>query len=598
MSIVRLKRVTLAGLVKNKDSALAELQEIGCLHLLPLNEVREGSQVEGTTSKARKALRYLLACPRRWRQASLDEDFDPAQVEARALEIQGRVLDLEDEVDALTERIGKLLPFGDFEFPTVEGLGGLRLWLYEIPDHEVVQLAATDLVWSQVGHENRLSYVAVLSEAKPEGLSVEPLETGTESLSALEKRLERVEMDIEDLEAERAALSRWLTLYVRNLDRLEDHAVLDQAKTMSRDTELLFAVEGWAPETAIEALQQYAERNELALETRDPTPDETPPVDMANPHQLSFGEKLLAFYQLPSYRDWDPSSIVFISFAIFFAMILADAGYGALLGLGLLFFWKPMGRSEGGRGIRRLLSWIVVASIAFGVMIGSYFGVSPGPESFLGRLKIMDINDFSSMMKLSIAIGGVHLSLANAVTAWHRRSSTAALAPLGWATVLAGGLTAFMGLGTPAVSVGASMMVLGIFLVLLFSGTRPVRSAKDLLLRFMDGLKGVAGFSGMFGDVLSYLRLFALGLASGSLALTFNNLAAQVADGGSRKGIALLLGLLVLILGHALNLSLGIISGVVHGLRLNLIEFYKWSVFEEGTAFRPFRKKENVTWNP
>jgi V/A-type H+-transporting ATPase subunit I len=100
----------------------------------------------------------------------------------------------------------------------------------------------------------------------------------------------------------------------------------------------------------------------------------------------------------------------------------------------------------------------------------------------------------------------------------------------------------------------------------------------------------------LFGDVLSYLRLFALALASGSLAMTFNDLARGVAESGNRHGIFLFLGLLVLLVGHGLNLTLGIISGVVHGLRLNLIEFYKYSVFEEGMPFRAFRKKENVTW--
>jgi V/A-type H+-transporting ATPase subunit I len=123
-----------------------------------------------------------------------------------------------------------------------------------------------------------------------------------------------------------------------------------------------------------------------------------------------------------------------------------------------------------------------------------------------------------------------------------------------------------------------------------------VKRPLDVVLRFVDGLKGLAGFSSLFGDVLSYLRLFALGLSSASLAVTFNELAGQVAGAGDGHGIALFLGLLVLILGHGLNLTLGAISGVVHGLRLNLIEFYRWSVFEEGIPFRAFRKKENVKW--
>ena len=94
----------------------------------------------------------------------------------------------------------------------------------------------------------------------------------------------------------------------------------------------------------------------------------------------------------------------------------------------------------------------------------------------------------------------------------------------------------------------------------------------------------------MFGDVLSYLRLFALGLASASLAITFNQIASDVA--AAAPGAGLLLQLLILLLGHGLNLALAVISGVVHGLRLNFIEFFTWGMEEEGRPFRPFHKKE------
>jgi V/A-type H+-transporting ATPase subunit I len=129
---------------------------------------------------------------------------------------------------------------------------------------------------------------------------------------------------------------------------------------------------------------------------------------------------------------------------------------------------------------------------------------------------------------------------------------------------------------------------------LLFNSDRPFKGAMNLLLRFLDGLKGVAGVTTAFGDVLSYLRLFALGLASASLAVTFNDLASQAMGVGA--GIGLLLGLVILVVGHALNLVLAVVSGVVHGLRLNLIEFYNWGINEEGHPFHAFRKKETVSW--
>ena len=104
----------------------------------------------------------------------------------------------------------------------------------------------------------------------------------------------------------------------------------------------------------------------------------------------------------------------------------------------------------------------------------------------------------------------------------------------------------------------------------------------------LDGLKNMTGVTKIFGDILSYMRLFALGLASASLAITFNQLAEQVYT--SVTGLGLLLSILILLLGHTLNLILCLMSGVVHGLRLNFIEFYSWSVSDEGYAFKEFSK--------
>ena len=107
-------------------------------------------------------------------------------------------------------------------------------------------------------------------------------------------------------------------------------------------------------------------------------------------------------------------------------------------------------------------------------------------------------------------------------------------------------------------------------------------------------LKVMANVTKIFGDVLSYLRLFALGLASASLAITFNQLAADVGD--ALPGIGFLLHILILLAGHLLNFVLTVVSGVIHGLRLNLIEFYNWSLADEGYPFQPFSKQEVTPW--
>ena len=176
--------------------------------------------------------------------------------------------------------------------------------------------------------------------------------------------------------------------------------------------------------------------------------------------------------------------------------------------------------------------------------------------------------------------------------AWGNRKRTTAVANLGWICGLFGGLLmTYSQAGGVFSYLGHGLLTGGLVAVFFFTSHRPiVRRPMDYLWRVLDGLKAVSGVMGMFGDVLSYMRLFALGLASASLALTFNGLAVQIQE--AVPGLGLLLALLVLLLGHAINLGLALMSGVVHGLRLNFIEFYKWGMPGEGKAFQRFARKE------
>jgi V/A-type H+-transporting ATPase subunit I len=138
-------------------------------------------------------------------------------------------------------------------------------------------------------------------------------------------------------------------------------------------------------------------------------------------------------------------------------------------------------------------------------------------------------------------------------------------------------------------SLGSSGLGLGLLSVFLFSGAG---SGASLGKRIATGLLSLTRVTNAFGDILSYLRLFALGLASASLAIAFNDLAHNARE--SIPGLGFFLAILIIVIGHTLNFVLAIVSGFVHGLRLNLIEFFNWSVPEEGRPFRAFRKKETT----
>ena len=253
-----------------------------------------------------------------------------------------------------------------------------------------------------------------------------------------------------------------------------------------------------------------------------------------------------------------------------------------------------MGNSDVGQRLRPVAAIIVGLSIAYGIAAGSYFGIAPREESLLGWLQFLKLDDFDTMIRLSVIIGASHVALANAMRAARRRSWRDRAEPIAWIAVIFGCLTLWL-FGDnerwPLARIMATAtIVAGAAAVLWFGGNRELHKPLDVVMRLLQGLLALTNATKVFGDVLSYLRLFALGLASASLAITFNQIASDVA--AAAPGAGLLLQLLILILGHGLNLALAVVSGVVHGLRLNFIEFFAWGMEEEGRPFRPYRKKE------
>jgi len=590
MSIVSLVKVTFYGHVDDREQILSDLQKFGCLHLIPFAHEKETLTQGGPSSRAKEALRYILSCPNRRRQVRDPAKFDANTVEQQVLELKDKIQDLEDERDFLMGRISNLRPWGQFRFPPREDLKNLRLWFYVVSHKDMASVESKDLIREVVSRDNRFNYVVVVSENEPEEMPVPRVRTGNKSLSELEDRLEEVEFELEDFQAERAGLTRWCTLFAQSIDRLEDQAAVHDAIRQTYEEDPIFALQAWAPAENIGQLERYTKDKGLVFVVAEPVPDETPPTMMQNPEKLAIGQDLVSFYTTPRYWLWDPSIIVFFSFALFFAMIFADVGYSATLGIIVAALWKRMGASVAGQRFRILLAALVGAGVVYGVIVGSYFGISPVEGSLPAKLKIIDMMNFDVMMQISIMLGVFHLVLANAITAWHFRRSIRAAVPAAWIFVFLGALALWQASSHGETLAGLkpygiAAMVLGLAGVVLFSSPEG-----PLWKRLLKGLSGLSGLSNAFGDALSYLRLFALGLASASLAGTFNDMAGQVK--AALPGIGILFALLILLFGHTLNFVLSLSSGFIHGLRLNYIEFFRWSISEEGYPFKAFAGKE------
>jgi len=596
MSIARLKKLTLCGLLKEKQDVLEGLQDLGCLHLLPLRP--PPAEVENAAppraEAAYKALRFLTDMPQKRRQVVRDPNFNVEKLVRDALELKQNFRGATDRRDFLEARIAAVEPWGDIEFPPHEALADYRLWFYLLPLGKLGALEAIELPWQIVRKDNRFAYLVLISKQEPpsELLPVPRTHTGALPVAQLKGQLEDVQVELEDLVAQRHALTRYVYLLSVNLAEAENRASLAYADQQTRDGDSIVAVQGWVPEDAIPGVEAFAEERGLACLFEKPKPDEEPPTLIEEAPEMGAGVDLAMFYTVPPYRMWDPSLVLFFSFSIFFAMILADAGYAAVLMAGLLFYWTRLGQSIRARAYRLLGLSLFGCGIIYGILVGSYFGVEPPKDSLLDFFHVIQMNDYPAMMKLSIIVGVLHLVLGNAMSAFMKRRRTTAIANLGWIAGLIGGTTVVYGEpGGEAAQAGYVMLIAGAVAIFAFSSDRPiVKRPIDYLLRGFDGFTALTGVMGAFGDVLSYMRLFALGLAAASLAQTFNGLAMQAMD--AAPGLGLLFAILILIAGHVVNLGLGLMSAVVHGLRLNFIEFYKWGMPGEGTAFRKFARKE------
>lgn len=594
MAIAPVAKVTFYGTTDQKQIVLDGLQELGCLHLLDLNQ--QGEEIIGErhlSPDVPQALKYLRSCPIQRRAVTKESAFHFDDVLAETLTNAQQQQELQSERDELQQAIEKLIPWGDFRFPSDNELDGLRLWFYVVPHARFRSVEESTAIWQIVAKDQRFVYVVIVSREEPHEISVPRVQLDDRPLSELRHRLETIETELEELHWQRVRLTRWIVLLSRMIGLAEDRAQRERAARNAFDDPSLFALQGWAPQSKLELIRAFTREHGLGLTVEAPTAEDSPPTLLSNRGLAAGGEDAVTFYTTPAYRTWDPSGVVFLSFSIFFAMIMADAGYAVLLVLILLATWRRLGRSSNLLRFRTLFAAIAFASVVYGIAVGSYFGFPLPSGSLLNRLHVIDASDSAMMMRISICIGVIHLAIANLALAWTRRWSPIMLSSIGWVAALFGGLA--WGLGESGtqpqqtlIHYGSWGLQAGLLCVLLFSSSRPITTLNPIThgRRLLDGLLALAGVSRAFGDVLSYLRLFALGLASAQLAATFNDLAND--PGGGLGGVLIVIAV---VLGHGLNFVLAIMGGVVHGLRLNCIEFFGWSLPDEGYPFEPFRKR-------
>jgi len=360
-------------------------------------------------------------------------------------------------------------------------------------------------------------------------------------------------------------------------------------------------VEGFCPEENTEGLNKVLETLDCYYEEEEPTAEDATPIQLKNGFFARLFEPITRLYSLPNYTEIDPTPFLAPFFTLFFGLCLGDGGYGLLVLLVGLFLLKKKPQAKD-------LAWMAIflggATAIVGILTGVFFGIELEKVAFLAPIREYFITQtncsvhfgagtYHPLMVFAIIIGMFQILFAMGVKVAKvtlQRGFKYAIYDLAWLVGIVS-LIVWAIISSKLSPVG-NYCFYGLFGlcaagILFYSDP----DKKYLVMNVGGGLWGTYNMvSGLLGDVLSYIRLFALGLAGGILGSVFNSLALQVIA-GLPAWIGWLPMVAIMIFGHGLNLGLALISSIVHPLRLTFVEFYKNEGFEGGgREYRPFKK--------
>ena len=358
-------------------------------------------------------------------------------------------------------------------------------------------------------------------------------------------------------------------------------------KGMGQTDEIVY-LKGYIPVDVEDLLVKQARQNGWGILTLEPNEQDNVPTLIRNPAWIKLIQPVLKLLEIvPGYNELDISPLFLVFFSLFFGIIIGDAGYGLLYFIITFIVDKKMVKKIKDKTPIFLFYLLSSCAIIWGVISGTFFG-----QGWLASVGIKplvpQLNNISFVQALCFLIGAIHLTIAHSWRLALKLPSLLALADLGWISIIWAAFflakTLLLSDGFPFF--GIWLIYGGIILVVLFTNFQ-----KNILKCIGEGLAAVAlGLVNNFTDVVSYVRLFAVGLAGVAIADAFN----VMAFGAQAKGIwAVIGGVLILIAGHTLNFILGPMSVLVHGVRLNVLEFcshanISWS----GFAYKPFCKEE------
>ena len=621
--IQKMKKLTFLVTNKEYEQFLTDIRQLGVVHIEELqkgatsDELQAGLALAERYKNAFKILDYA-------RDAYTDADVAAAPIsleDTSALALLDTVeqmsvdeLSLKHQLDAVEKDIVALEPWGEFRWDTIHELEqqGYVVTFYVCAAKLFKQEWVDKYYATPINEIGGKLYFVTFATEHPD-ITAEALVLPEKPLSVYQAEKADLETKITAVHNQMLAVNTQYrdTIAAGQLDN-ENNISLSKVhlshESIADDAVRLLV--GWTLAEKAEPVVDYLEKAHIYYELADPAFDDDVPIQIQNNKFASLFEPILRMYSLPNYHDIDPLPLFAPFFMLFFGLCMGDAGYGALiLAISVaICIMKPSIRKYGLLGV-----CLGGMTVICGLITGTFFGIDlatvdwnwikPLQPYFLNDSKKDSFFGYSPMMVISVIIGLVQVLIGMTMAGCKAVKNYGFIYGVGkfsWVTALVSATILF---GLPMFGVELSQAVqyvlyglIGLSVLGIFFLNSPGAYKKPVVGAAMNvgsGLWATYGMAtGLLGDLLSYIRLFALGLTGGVLGSVFNSLATDMTS-SMGWGIRWLPFILILLFGHSINFALCMISSFVHPMRLTFVEYFKNAEFEGGgNEYDPFRVKK------
>jgi V/A-type H+-transporting ATPase subunit I len=599
--IVPMKKVSLVVMDKTRESSLEKLREVGVVHLEKREVVSDAltALLERKTD-AERAL-GLLRPYQGVVQGVPKSESNEVELVKQILALGDERKTLQEQLVATTKERSRIESWGNFNPGSFKYLvnKGIVLIPYKLPRKVYTSLGKEDLFIRLSEDKTAVYGLSVGKEIAGEIPFVLP----EYSFDELGKHIQGIQENLRTIETRFAEFARRKEEIEAGLEELGQHIAFETARAGMERVESVSVdltvswLAGYVPDDAVGTLKRAAVENGWALALRDPDGADNPPTLVKS---NAFTRLIQPLFNLlgttPGYREYDISLSYLLFFSFFFAMIFGDAGYGSILFVGAFIFGikslKQTGKVPDGVLLLGLLS---LTTILWGTLTGSWFAVQHLP-AFLEALKVPFLASEQNIKHICFVVGAGQIVLAHLKNIKKALPSLTALAQLGWLCMVVGLYFLVLNLVLsktefPIPSFALYLIVGGLGAFFIFGEQNGGNFFKNVGKGFSNFLPTFLSAVSSFSDIISYIRLFAVGLAGAAIASSFNGMAGGLPAGPVR----IIAGGLILLFGHGLNLAMNALSVVVHGVRLNLLEYaghlgMEWS----GYAYSPFVLKHKA----